>query len=84
MARKISEAGVRRVPNSIYQQFAPCGIAPGDATRTISGSPETSGHEITAADSCDWPHPARSVIALIQTPNRSAPSGSVAYCWIGR
>src|SRR5258706_4568233 len=37
------------------------GVAPGDATRTISGSTETSGHETTAADSCDWPHPRRSV-----------------------
>src|SRR5215469_13265366 len=37
------------------------GIAPGSATGTLSGKPETSGHELTTTDSLDRPHPRRSV-----------------------
>ncbi len=36
-------------------------FAPGSATRAISGIPETSGHEIAAADSLDRSHPRRFV-----------------------
>ena len=37
------------------------GIAPGSATGTLSGKPETPDHKITAADSLDRSHPRRSV-----------------------
>jgi hypothetical protein len=59
---KITEAGVRRRAEIYYQQFR-ClsGLAPGSAPRAISGIPETSGHEIAAADSLDRPDPRRFV-----------------------
>ena len=59
---KISEAGVRRRAELYYVQVRHLGgTAPGSATGTLSGKPETSGHEITATDSLDRPHPRRSV-----------------------
>src|SRR5246127_5888138 len=60
------------------------GIAPGGATRTLSGSTETSGHGITAADSCDWPHPRRSVDRS-DTDAQSLPhqAAAVGLLWIG-
>jgi hypothetical protein len=58
------DLGSRRTPScrtllSAVRRLS--GITPASTTRTISGSPETSGHEITAADSLDRPHPRRSV-----------------------
>jgi hypothetical protein len=59
---KISETGVRRPCRTLLPAVRRLsGITPASTTRTISGSPETSGHEITAADSLDRPHPHRSV-----------------------
>src|SRR5216683_3037592 len=60
------------------------GIAPASATRTISGSPETSGHEITAADSLDRPHPRRFVDRSAADP-QSLPdqATTLGLLWIG-
>ena len=52
---KIAEAGVRRRLLSTVRCLG--GFAPGSAPRAISGIPETSGHEIAAADSLDRPDP---------------------------
>src|SRR5258708_5977786 len=85
MARK--DFGSRRTPP--YRTLLPAvrrlgGIAPGDATRTISGSPETSGHEITAADSLDRPHPCRSVDRSDTNPQPlSDQATTVGLLWIG-
>ena len=59
------------------------GIAPGDTTRTPRGSTETSGHGITAADSCDWSHPCRSVDRS-DTDAQSLPhqAAAVGLLWI--
>jgi hypothetical protein len=59
---KILEAGVHPSGGTLLFAVGHLGgIAPGSATGTLSGKPETSGHEITAADSLDRPHPRRSV-----------------------
>ena len=50
------------------------GLASGSAPRTISGSSETPGHEITAADSFDRPHPCRFV------DRSDADATSLAWC----
>jgi hypothetical protein len=62
---KITEAGVAPTRRDLLSAVR-ClsGFAPGSAPRAISGIPETSGHEITAADSFDRPHPRRSVDCL--------------------
>ena len=60
------------------------GIAPASTTRTISGSPETSGHEITAADSLDRPHPRRSVDRSdANPPSLPDQAAAVGLLWIG-
>ena len=58
---KITEPGVRRraeILLSTARRVA--GFASGSATRSVGGEPETSGHEIAAPDSLDWPDPRRS------------------------
>jgi len=60
------------------------GIAPGSATGTLSGKPETPGHEITAADSFDRPNPCRSVDRIdpdAQPLSYQAPA--VGLLWLG-
>jgi formate hydrogenlyase transcriptional activator len=54
------------------------GFASGSAPRTSSGSPETSGPEITAEDSCDRPHPRR-----IRRIDRRSLEALRGYAWPG-
>ena len=82
---KISEAGVRRRAELYYVQVRHLGgTAPGSATGTLSGKPETSGHEITATDSLDRPHPRRSV-GRTDTDAQPFPyqAPAVGLLWLG-
>ena len=78
---KISEAGVRRRAELYYQQFDALAALRQQARREFLGSPEISGHAITAADSFDRPIRAAMLIALMQTPNRFRTKRQLwAYC----
>jgi Transposase len=59
---KITETGVRRRAEIYYQQFDVLArLRQGNTPRVISRRQKTLGHPITATDSCDGPHPRRSV-----------------------
>jgi transposase len=78
---KISEAGVRRRAELYYQVRCLGGIAPGDATRTISGSTKHPTMRLLRQIPAIGPIRAALLIALIQTPNRFRTKRQLwAYC----
>ena len=82
---KISEAGVRRRAELYYQQFDALAALRQQARRELfRGSPETSGHAITAADSLDRPHPRR-YVDCSDADAQSLPHQATALglLWIG-
>ena len=82
---KITEAGVRRRAETLLSAVRcfSC-FAPGSAPRAIGGIPETSGHEIAAADSLDRPDPRRFVDRSdADTPSLPYPAAAVGLLRTG-
>ncbi len=82
---KITEAGVRRRAETLLSavRCLSC-FAPGSAPRAIGGIPETSGHEIAAADSLDRPDPRRFVDRSdADTPSLPYPAAAVGLLRTG-